>query len=481
MTSIDKADKSPFASKTFEAEPTSPSILGLQWNVNADNLEVCRGMQREISVNITQLAGLSHVSAVFDPLGIVSPSTIRMRLLLKSIWKENGELWDKELNEEYRHDFKKWASEMIHVNQTALKRTSSESGVNKVDLHIFTDASLEAMCMVAYFRKQESGEVTFVIGKCRVAPIRIMTVAKLEMQAAVYGVRLRELILEEHDIEVDRFVHWTDSTTILQWLHASHNKHSVFVANCVAEILENSTINQWRHVEGKLNPADIGTRGMTVEALEESVWLTGPAWLTETEDAWHKAPEKLQFSNREEPESVMEAAATEPAFEWERIWSFKETIRVLSYCLRWRKMKFGGILTVEEPNAAKLAILKRCQKESLHDAYEKISKGQPLSAADQLNKLWPFLDANGLLRLQGPLQHSKSSYEIKHPTLLSAKHYVVIKLMKDAHQAKFFEGTEYVRSVLRQEYWNIGLRNALRSVKAKCVKCRKQRAQIING
>ena len=44
MTSIDQADKSPSSSKTFEAEPTSPSILGLQWNVDADNLEVCRGM-----------------------------------------------------------------------------------------------------------------------------------------------------------------------------------------------------------------------------------------------------------------------------------------------------------------------------------------------------------------------------------------------------------------------------------------------------
>ena len=69
----------------------------------------------------------------------------------------------------------------------------------------------------------------------------------------------------------------------------------------------------------------------------------------------------------------------------------------------------------------------------------------------QLNKLLLFLDKNGLLRLQGRLQHSKSSYEIKHPILLSAKHYVVIKLIEDAHRANFHEGTEYVRSVLRHE------------------------------
>ena len=116
-------------------------------------------------------------------------------------------MWDKEVNEENRHAFEKWASEMIQANQMVLKRTYFESGVNKVDLNIFSDASLEAMRMVAYLRKKD--EVTFVIGKCRVAPIRNMTVAKLEMQAAVFGVRLRELILEEHDIEVDQIVHWT--------------------------------------------------------------------------------------------------------------------------------------------------------------------------------------------------------------------------------------------------------------------------------
>ena len=105
---------------------------------------------------------------------------------------------------------------MIHVTQMDLKRTYFEPGVNKVDLQNFSDASLEAMCMVAYLRTQDNGEVTFKIGKCRVASIRNMTVAKLEMHAAVFGVSLRDLIFEEHDVEVDQIVHWTDSTTVLQ-------------------------------------------------------------------------------------------------------------------------------------------------------------------------------------------------------------------------------------------------------------------------
>ena len=158
---------------------------------------------------------------------------------------------------------------MIHVNQMVLKRTYIESGVKKIDQHIFSDASLEAMCIVACLRKQENGEVAFAIGTCRATPIRNTTVAKLEIQAAVFGVRLRELILEDNDIEVDQSVHWPESTTVLKWLLASNNKQPVLLSNRVAEILENSTIEQWRHVEGKLNPVDIGTRETEVEALKE--------------------------------------------------------------------------------------------------------------------------------------------------------------------------------------------------------------------
>ena len=88
--------------------------------------------------------------------------------------------------------------------------------------------------------------MAFVTEKCRVAPIENMTVAKLEMQTAVFGVRLRELILKEHDIEVDLIVNWTDSTTtVLHWLHASNNKQPLFVANRAADVHENSTIDQW--------------------------------------------------------------------------------------------------------------------------------------------------------------------------------------------------------------------------------------------
>ena len=109
------------------------------------------------------------------------------------------------------------------------------------------------------------------------APIRHMTIQKLELQAAVHRVRLRKQIRNEHNIRIDKIYHWTDSSTVLQWLKAAHKKQQAFVANRAAEILENSSMDQWRHVKGVENPADIGTRRMSIEGLKESVWLNGPA------------------------------------------------------------------------------------------------------------------------------------------------------------------------------------------------------------
>ena len=142
--------------------------------------------------------------------------------------------------------------------------------------------------------------------------------------------------MDEHEIQIDRIIPWTDATTILQVLHSANKKQPVFVANRVAEIRYGSTKDQWRYVEGKMDPADIGTQGNPVAALKENEWLTGPEWLSETEDAWPRAPEKLQFSVQEEPEPIMKALIERP-FEWERFSSFKKKIRVLSYCLTWRK------------------------------------------------------------------------------------------------------------------------------------------------
>ena len=102
---------------------------------------------------------------------------------------------------------------------------------------------------------------------------------------------------------------------MLQWL--PRKKQQVFVANRAAEILETSSMDQWRHVKGVENPADNGTRGMSIEGLKESVRLNGPAWLERSKDNW---PKPWCQENELEPEQVTSTVATETnldqLFDW---------------------------------------------------------------------------------------------------------------------------------------------------------------------
>ena len=85
-----------------------------------------------------------------------------------------------------------------------------------MDLHVFADASLDAMCIVAYFRDQQSGELANVVRKCRVVPVKQQSIPRLELQAAMYGTRLKQLTVDELDVEIERTFFWTDSTTVAQ-------------------------------------------------------------------------------------------------------------------------------------------------------------------------------------------------------------------------------------------------------------------------
>ena len=182
---IQETDRSTKIVKTSKAEPQSSSILGLNWNVDTDSLIVCRGTEQEVPAKITQRIVLSFVSAVFDPLGICSPFTIRMRFLLKT-FAAMGQAWDKESSAELSKLFSDWCSELREIRTMSINRLYFENGCTNLRLHIFTDTSEEAMCIVAYLQDEATLKLTYVIGKCRMAPIRHMTIPKLELQAAVY-------------------------------------------------------------------------------------------------------------------------------------------------------------------------------------------------------------------------------------------------------------------------------------------------------
>ena len=156
--------------------------------------------------------------------------------------------------------------------------------MERVELHVFGDSSQDVFSAVAFLRARVSlnerteTQVAFVFGKARVALMKALTTPKLELQAALLAARLKHEIQQALTVSVERTFMWTDSTTVLQWLH-SIDKKPVFVANRVAEILELTTVDEWNHVQTAENPTDAGTRGLSANALLDSPRLKGPKFL----------------------------------------------------------------------------------------------------------------------------------------------------------------------------------------------------------
>ena len=136
---------------------------------------------------------------------------------------------------------------------------------------MFSDASKDAYAACAYFvcHYEESAPTSVLIAsKSRVAPVKSMTIQRLELMGAVISARLANTILQS--IEVNKAIYCTDSTNVLYWVRNQSRNFKTFVANRIGEIQRLTNPEQWRHVPGELNPADLATRGIKVSELVQS-------------------------------------------------------------------------------------------------------------------------------------------------------------------------------------------------------------------
>lgn len=160
-----------------------------------------------------------------------------------------------------------------------------------VQLHVFADASEDAFGAVAYLRHEYTDSTiscTLVLSKTRLAPVKPLTIPRLELQAAVLATRVAQTIMKELEVSTEQVTYSTDSMTELQYIYSVTTRFHTFVSNRIAEIREHSSPSDWRHVPGKLNVADDCSRGLFVETLAdpEGRWLNGPRFLKQTEDRW---------------------------------------------------------------------------------------------------------------------------------------------------------------------------------------------------
>ena len=109
-------------------------------------------------------------------------------------------------------------------------------------LILFADASKGAFKTCAFLRNEcSSGEIDakFVAANSRVAPLKKLTIPRLELQAAVLVSRLCKTIEREIRMELQESVLFTDIAIVLGWIKNNGRHVKPFVASGVNEIRSN--------------------------------------------------------------------------------------------------------------------------------------------------------------------------------------------------------------------------------------------------
>lgn len=135
---------------------------------------------------------------------------------------------------------------------------------------VFSDASEDAFGPCAYVRWQLSTggfNAQFIAAKSRVAPLKKLTIPRLELQGAVLASRLGKTILKESQLKFEKSVFFLDSKIVLASICSETRRFKPLVSVRVGQFQENSDPAQWRHVPGEQNVADEVSRGIPVESL----------------------------------------------------------------------------------------------------------------------------------------------------------------------------------------------------------------------
>ena len=471
--------------------------LGICWSVSDDCFTFTFALKGE--VDATKRGMLKVTSSIFDPLGFLSPFILKAKILLQELWRHNYE-WDDKIEGDILKCWRKWLKYAELISAIKVNRCYSLNGkqIEAIQIHIFCDASELAYGSVAYIRycyADGSYHCALVMSKSKLAPIKAMSLPRLELCAAVTAVRLFRKIIAEIDLTIDKVWFWSDSTLVLQYVSNTTHRFKTFVANRITEILDATERNQWNHVPGKLNPADIVSRGvidptqLMVVDEEGSSWLNGPGFLQKNEDQWPKATEAALKENDPEikKREVLVTFGTfqtaSPVIEFARFSSWTKLQRVAGWVFRFTSncratSKDKGPLSCDELESAGKRVILQLQKDSFGEEIGILSGKGGLPAGHVLAALSPFLDEEGLLRVGGRLRYASIPDASKYPIIMPKDSHVTKLVVVHEHRRNGHVGPEHVLSSLRQRYWIVHGRSVVKGVIRRCFYCQVKRAKI---
>ncbi|KAJ8018117.1 hypothetical protein HOLleu_44067 [Holothuria leucospilota] len=469
------------------------SVLGILWNTQTDKIQL--KVNVDSLHNVTKRSTLQQLAKIFDPLGYLSPVTIRGKILHQQMWKENFD-WDCPLPDPYVVKWKALENELQSIKKFSVLRPVLVDHKIPIQLLCFTDSSQEAYSACVYVRQKVNSEVrcSLVFAKARVVPIkRQLTLPQLELTAALIGARALRFVERELNHPVEGKFLWSDSQIALHWIH-SQKELPPYVARRTQEIVNKGDIS-FSYVNTRENPADLATRGVSANFLKESNWLTGPDWVTQDVNKWPKwcpvgmeeplLPPSQSKGNRRKQKGDVSQEIHLMNSNKEMLYPFdidvnmysdvSKLLRVTAYCRRFvdrclkKSVPETKAVTAKELQFAKHQWIRAVQQQSFTEELKLLKKGKRNQLIKQLDL---FLDGS-LVRCGGRLANANLKEESQYPTLLPRNNKLTSLVIEKAHEKVFHFGARSTLAEVRLSHWIPHGLTEVKSVLRKCLICRR--------
>ncbi|KRZ44119.1 hypothetical protein T4C_3616 [Trichinella pseudospiralis] len=406
-------------------------------------------------------------------------------MLLQLLWQE-GTLWDDPLPVPVAAVWRTWKGELTNLVQVRFDRACIQCSLMELvhmDLHGFSDASGSAYGAVVYLgfvHRNGKVEVRFLAAKSRVAPIKKLSLPRLELMAALLCARLITYVKREADLPIRNCFCWSDSSVALCWIRSDAQRWKPFVANRI------SSPDWWRHCPTQDNLADLASRGCPLSKLAAgSLWDTGPRWLQLDESAWPKmkiGPDRTLEKVELERRNTALIMTTSLKFD---LWSVMETapygsygklIRVTAWCLQFISNARLPMELRQKTRGPSATEMREAEKTWIRQV-QVSAYGPGSHRRKDLQQFSPCLDEDGILRVGGRLTFAELPQETRNPMLLPHGDEVVKLLIQHVHEQQLHAGVNQTLTATRRRFWITRGRGAVKDVVRKCVVCRRATAR----
>ncbi|GFS49085.1 integrase catalytic domain-containing protein [Trichonephila clavipes] len=459
----------------------SSKVLGIPWDVVHDyfTIDVKGLLQLDTSKPITKRIVLQSAGKIYDPVGFLSPYTIRLKCLLQELWLRKLS-WDDELPPDIHAVWSQWWLELPFLSELKIPRKilDSSGDSSEAQIHTFSDASQKAYGAAAFLRVKHKDRVSvdLVTSKSRVAPLKRLSLPRLELMGALLAARLAKEVT-------------------LHWIKGPSHRWKPFVANRVREIQSLTDPNSWFHCSGKDNPADLLTRGISVDALTtNSKWWNGSSFLRQidfqTKGLDEAIPERVYLTemrkNSNPKEDISLTLTVTKNNFLENIIdisnNYVKLIRVVSFLYRFihncrtRITKIKGPLTSQEVSHAENWLIHSLHEREFYEEMRKLLAGEPIPMKSKLTPLNVFLDESNIIRVGGRLANSNLNEKAKFPMILPSRNVLTDIILSHYHKKYLHAGPHSLLYLVRQKFWPLNGRNNCRRIIHECVNCFKNKS-----